>query len=71
MVVKGVGCLYSPNRREKLSDKSKQALLWEPASGQNWAKTPSLAVSSAIKTVVEKPSNYLSDSFSRPLVNKG
>ena len=30
-----------------------------------------MTVSSAIKAVVEKPSNYLSDSFSRQFVNRG
>ena len=49
----------------KLSDKSKQALFWSPTIGYYGAKKPYLAVSSATKTAVEKPSSYVSGSFSR------
>ena len=49
----------------RLSDKSKQALFWSPTVGYYGAKKPYLAVSSATKTAVEKPSSYVSDSFSR------
>ena len=57
--------LYSPRCRDNLSDKSKQALFWSPTSGYYGAKKPYLAVTSATKTAVEKPTSYLSDSFSQ------
>ena len=38
-LVKRAGYLYSLSRREKLSDKSKQALFWSPASGYHGARS--------------------------------
>jgi hypothetical protein len=47
----------------KLFDKSNRPYFLKPTSGCYGAKKACLAVSSAIKTALEKPSSYLSDSF--------
>src|SRR5918995_4763608 len=52
-------------RRQKLSDKSKWVLFWDPASEYKGAKKPHFAPSRQPYTTVRKPSSYLSDSFRR------